>query len=154
MCDATVAWREDLGELVEELSQAGVAVEDVGVRKDLFRGFVADAESRTDTMVDEVLGLLGPDEGTATQRLAVGGDELAEDWAYAREMVEDFPDREDAEPFVSRGTQLTNEVERTGARWKTALNEAAVLASPELRKALVDEPSCTVIPRTADTAQE
>ena len=73
LCGATLAWREDLGELVEELSQAGVAVEDVGVRKDLFRGFVADAESRTDTMVDEVLGLLGPDEGTATQRLAVGG---------------------------------------------------------------------------------
>ena len=150
LCRTSIEWRDALGDLVEDLSRTGVRVEDAGERKRLLLHFVDDAEDRTEAMVEEVREQLPVGERGARGRVTSAGTDLDEVWDDVRVLVRSFPDDSDPEPFYSRGTQVTNEVELTAAVWKSALSDVAVAVSPELRAALAEEPACTLIPRTAD----
>ena len=152
VCAASIRWRDDLGDLVEELSRAGVGEDDVGRRKALLVGFVEDGRARTDGLVEDVrdAGVDGPAEAA----LVAGADEIRAVWDEALALAEGFPDEQDDESFPFRGIQLVHYSEQTAAVWKSALQEARVAGDPALTQALAEEPTCEVIPRTADTVGE
>lgn len=148
LCEATIEWRDDLGELVEQLSRAGVGLDDVAARRQLLLGFVDDAGARKERLLDDAAeaGASGEIAGI----LRAGARDVADVWRRARAEAEGFPTEDDPEPFHSRGLQLANYVEETGSAWKSAIAEVHAAASPALAAALDAEPACSVIPRTAD----
>lgn len=148
LCGASIRWRDDLGELVEQLSRSGVGVDDVAARKALMIDFVDDAEARTAGLLDDVrdAGVTGDVEAALDE----GAAQVDAQWDEARAEVATFPEDRDEESFVSRGLVLANYTERTGGAWKTAMQAARDAAGPDLVAALEAEPACSVIPRTAD----
>jgi hypothetical protein len=89
-------------------------------------------------------------DGDVEAALVAGADDVRAIWDTARAEAEAFPDEDDPESFVSRGLVLANYGEQTASAWKTAVQAARDAADPALAAALEAEPSCSVIPRTAD----